>query len=175
MALIIEDGSVVALADSYVTKVEFYDYAHKRGLVYSTSTEEEIEQNLRKAFDYLIQKYRHQWSGFRKSADQVADWPREFVYLEPFILGGTSTNPFLVSNTIVPTEVKSAQIELAIKAQTDDLMADLDQQEKEVQIGSLRVVNDTNSPQAKRYSKVDAMLRPYLKNVNSLTVTAQRA
>ena len=169
MALVIESGSVVAGADSYATVAEFSTYASNRGIDISALSDTTIEQNLRKAFDYLLQKYRHSWAGYRTSETQPADWPRNSVYIK----GTTSAN--LIANTVVPNEVKTAQIELAIKANTDDLMADLEQQEIELSLGPLKVINDPNSPQAKRYSKVDAMLRPYLKNPNSLTVTAHRA
>ena len=88
MALIVEDGTgTILTVDSYATLVEFYAYTDNRGIDYSAIAESVIEQNMRKSFDYLIQRYRHRWNGYRKTATQIGDWPRSFVYLEPFIQG----------------------------------------------------------------------------------------
>lgn len=111
MALIVEDGSVVAGANTYITDLEFTDYADARGYTYP-ATAPEREPLIIKANDY-IQSVENKMKGRRtEPANQVLAYPRTFVYLHCVLLD---------SNTI-PQELKNAQAEAAIAINTAELL-----------------------------------------------------
>lgn len=175
MTLIVEDGTVVAGAESYVTIAEYKAYADARGISYSGITDATLEQNARKAYDYLLRKYRGSWKGYRKTATQTGDWPRSFVYLEPFVQGAVGSYPYLVDEDSIPNEIKQAQFELMTRVATDDLMPDLGQQETSVTVGPISVDYDKYSSQATRYEVVDNLLRVYLANGGAINSTVKRS
>lgn len=163
MTLTVEDGSVVTGAESYVTIAQFKTYCDARGISYAAFTDTQLEQQARKSFDYMLQRYRGQWKGYRKDALQVGDWPRSFVYLEPFVHGAVGSYPYLVDEDTIPTEVKSAQCELMVRqGQVDSLLADTDQKESSITIGPISITYDKSSSQNTEFVAVDAMLKPYL-------------
>jgi hypothetical protein len=162
MALIVEDGSIVTGAESYCSVAFATQYHSDRGNAsWALLTNAVMEQSLRKATDYAEQVYRTRWQGYRTSATQALSWPRAFVYLEPFILGAVGSYPYLVADNIVPTQVKNACAELALKATTETLLADTTQQVVSETIGPISTTYDKFSPQAKRFAAVDAMLAPF--------------
>ena len=155
MALIVEDGSIVTGAESYISVADASTYHSNRGNTAwaSLSTDAIREQCLRKATDFMRQAYRSRWQGYKVNEDQALDWPRYGVEVEGYA----------VDSDIVPTEVKNACAELALKASSADLNPDLTQGVLSEQVGSISVTYDKNSPQRTRYAAIDAMLAPYLK------------
>jgi hypothetical protein len=85
--------------------------------------------------------------------DQALDWPRYNVEVEGYA----------VDSDIVPTEIKNACAELALKASSADLNPDLTQGVISEQVGSISVTYDKGSPQFTRYRAIDAIIAPYLK------------
>ena len=154
MALITEDGSIVAGAESYCT-VEFATtyHANRGNAAWAALASDEIrEQLLRKATDYMMQVYRGRWQGYRKQDGQALDWPRSDVTVDLYD----------VDSDIVPLEVKSACAELALRASTSTLYADQSQAIVSEKIGPIETEYDKNSSQAVQYKSIDSMLRPYL-------------
>lgn len=164
MSLIVETGAIVAGAESYASVADANTYHANRGNAAWDALDDtdQKEPALRKATDYMLQVYRARWKGYRKSAVQALDWPRVSVYLEPFLVDGTGTYPYLVSDTIVPTEVKQACMELALRASAGELVADLTRSTLIERVGEITVTYDPNSPESARYRAVDAILMPYL-------------
>ncbi len=164
MSLIVETGAVVTGAEAYCTVAYADDYHSKRGnAAWAVLDDVDAkEPALRRATDYMVQMYRARWKGFRKSALQVLDWPRTFVYLEPFVTGGFGAYPFLVADTIVPDEVMRVCAEFALRAATADLSPDLARGVLSETVGPLAVTYDPNSPESARYRALDALLAPYL-------------
>ncbi len=108
MALIIEDGSVVAGAESYASVADADTYHVNRGNAAWTGTDAVKEAALRKAAAYLDGEYRRRWKGYRvQPLVQVMEWPRVSV----------------PSNTI-PQRLKDAQCELALRALAGELAPD---------------------------------------------------
>ena len=171
MALITEDGSVVAGAESYAT-VAFCDTYHSNfgNAAWAALTTAQKEQYLRRATQHMLQMYRPRWKGYRKDAAQILDWPRSFVYQESFIHGAVGSYPYLVSDTIVPNEVKTACADLALKASTETLLPDGTQQIAEETIGPITVKYDPYSPANKQYFSIDAILSPYLSGIGNVSV-----
>ncbi|MFZ2407009.1 MAG: DnaT-like ssDNA-binding protein [Methylobacter sp.] len=110
------------------------------------------EQCLRKATDYITQVYTDRWQGVRYDEDQLLDWPRE----------GVVVNSWQIDTDEIPTAVKNACCELALRALSGDLYPDLSQGVLSEQVGSIAVTYDKNSPQTTRYKAIDAILAPYL-------------
>ena len=103
MALVIEDGSLVASANSYVTVAQARAYASSRGVTLST-VDATVEQQLIAAMDYL-EAQRKKFQGSKTSAEQALQWPRTDVLID--------CNE--VASTFIPNELKNAQIQLAIE------------------------------------------------------------
>lgn len=169
--LIVETGLEIANADSYITLAYALDFHSKFGndAWAAIATDKLREGYIRKATAYMSQAYRQMWKGYRKTATQSLDWPRSFVYLEPFVHGAIGAYPFLVADNIVPIEVKNACCELALRAKTETLSPDLTQNVKKKSVGSISVEYDEYSKQGKRYESVTNMLRPYI-NMSSGSV-----
>ena len=108
--LIIEDGTIVANANSIATDAEMKTYASLRGLTVP-ATQPERESLLILAMDYL-RSIENRMRGTRTDVDQALPEPRTNVCL----YGQT-----IDANTI-PIEYKNAQIEAAIAANTVSLL-----------------------------------------------------
>jgi hypothetical protein len=101
MALIIEDGSVVANADSYVTRAEFIAYALARGV--TIADDENADIKLIKAWDF-INGIEERLIGHMVSESQEGSYPRYNLFLQGFS----------IASTIIPKQVKEYQKSLAL-------------------------------------------------------------
>ena len=110
MALIKEDGTIVAGANSFVTAAELVAYADLRGIEYP-ATEPEQEQLLIMAMDY-INSIEPKFQGIRVSSAQELPFPRIGVYV----------NGFLTPADEIPTTLKNGQIEAALQANVGGLL-----------------------------------------------------
>lgn len=110
MTLIIETGDVVPGANSYASVEDLEAYALLRGATLPEGVEEK-ERLLIKAMDY-IQTFASRFSGSRYLHDQPLDWPRL----------GAIVDGYYHSHLTVPDVLIEAQCELAIAAQTTDLL-----------------------------------------------------
>lgn len=154
MALIVEDGTGKPDAESYISAADALAYLTSIGLTWSATTTDAQEQCLRRATNYMLQAYRDRWTGFRVIVNpmQALDWPRY----------GVEVDHFPVHFDIVPLDIQHACAELAYKAATEELNADLDQAVVTKGIGPLRKEYDRYSPQWKRFRSIDMRLAPYL-------------
>lgn len=101
MTLIVEDGTIVADANSYISLSELRSFALSFGVTLSTD-DSELEADALKAMQYLMNQ---NYKGERVSKDQELDWPRKNVYLYGFE----------IEETTIPRDLKSAQSELVIQ------------------------------------------------------------
>ncbi len=118
------------------------------------------EQWLRKASEYMTNTYRNRWQGQIVEEDQALSWPRYGVIVEGYS----------IDDDVIPETIKRACAELALRASSADLQADLEQGVLSEQIGPIKVDYDRSSPQAKRYKQIEAMLLPYLKSGGGISV-----
>lgn len=102
ITIIIEDGTQVANANSFVSVANARIYAVNRGVALPSSNDD-LGIMLIKATDYL-QAQANRFKGERVSADQALEWPRKCVYLYDA----------LVPSNVIPKSLISAQIELAM-------------------------------------------------------------
>ena len=103
MALTIEDGSVVADADSLIDTADFRAYAVSRGVNDLSTDDEVVDALLRKAMDF-INAQRSRFQGVKVDEGQSLQWPRSGVYVDGFPVAADSIHPDLIN----------AQCELAI-------------------------------------------------------------
>ena len=102
MPLIIENGSIVANANSYVTDAEYTEYATSRGDTVG-ETLQSREAQLLNAMDFL-ESCRDKFKGTKVSGEQPLQWPRFDVWIDSYQTDSNS----------IPIELKRAQMELAI-------------------------------------------------------------
>ena len=158
MALIIEDGSIVAGANSFTTDAEFVAYAAARNLTLpATEAERDALQIL--AVDYLFSK-ETEMKGYRVSQDQTLMYPRK----------GVCAYNFNVASDAIPTSLKNAQMELGIQANTSGLLINATSQN----IASISldgVISESyfsgGSWEQVRTDRADAYLDPLLVNNGS--------
>lgn len=170
MSLIVEDGTGLPNAESYTSVVECLAYHTARGSdTWPTISTLQQEQALRRATDYMIQKYKRQWLGvkLKSQENQSLDWPRAYVYTEPFLNGATGYFPYLVPSNIVPTAVKNACSELALRAAAGNLMDDGERSILMEQIGPIKTQYDPDSSSLIKYYQVHTLLKSYLKTNGS--------
>ena len=108
MAIIVEDGSIVAGANSYVTRAEYIAYALERGIVIADAVDADVE--LIKAAQY-IDSLERQLMGSRVTRDQGLAFPRYDVFIDDWNW----------AHTEIPRQVLLAQLGVAL-----DIHAGLD-------------------------------------------------
>ena len=153
MALVItvEDGSIVADANSYVTAAELVTYAAERGIT-GLSADADVRANLLfKAMDYIETRvFQGQQVDF---GVQALVWPRDDVYIDGNLL----------SNTAIPLMLKRSQCELALAYNSNyDPLAPVEKQVKEESFAVFRKVYMDNAVDAPILKKVNAWLDPLL-------------
>ena len=162
MTLIVEIGTNVTGAESYQTVAGADTYHANRGnATWAALTTTVKEQLLRKATEYMTQMYRNRWKGYRSYSDQSLDWPRQFVLVDDSLYSEE------IAFNEMPAEIKNACAELALKANSESLNPDIERQTASVSIASLSVTYVPGSPQNKKFTSIDMMLKPYLKNGGS--------
>lgn len=161
MALIIEDGTIVANAQSYVTAAQARAFALSRGITLSAD-DAVVESQLIRAVDYL-ETYRDRYKGTLVSAGiQSLQWPRTGVIIDEL---------YELPITTIPKELKQAQMALAMEVHGGIVLMPssdgrvvkrekLDVIEREFMTGN--DMTKTGLPMPK-FTYVDALLAPLLK------------
>jgi hypothetical protein len=147
--LIVEDGSGVPNANSYVTVAEYKAYAAPRGVSLPVS-DSECEKQLILAMDYLEAQT---WRGITSYDDQALAMPRDEVYI-----GGN-----LIASDVIPGKIKFAQMQLAIQVNAGvDLMPT-------VVGGSASVVREKVGPLETEYAtSLTVGTQPYFRSISAL-------
>ena len=103
MPLIVEDGTGIINADSYVSASEFGTYADDNGLSYADFSDDEIEQAIRRGTRYIDGNYASRWPGSKTyGRDQRLAWPRENVL---------DSDGSEIPDNEIPWDLKAATIE----------------------------------------------------------------
>lgn len=156
MSLTIEDGSVVADAESYATVEELRAYASKRAASLPVG-DDACEALLIKACDYL-QSMEDRFQGMRTAPDQALAWPRDGVFV----------NGRNMPSDEIPADIKSAQMQLAIDAQTVDLQPTINAAaqtgpviEETVDVLSVKYAQPTTQLTASVFAKANGLLAKF--------------
>lgn len=158
--LIVEDGTGVANADSYVSVAEADAYHASRGnTLWAAITLERKEQLLRRASDYLTNTYYGGWIGVAAFNVNLLAWPRNPI--EPRHYG--------LFDLAVPLPVRQAVAELALIANTISLIPQPSNTrgKKRVKFGPIEVEYDSTSGTQSKFLAASMLLTPYLKTTAS--------
>ena len=145
MALVVEDGTGVEGANSYLTVAELRAFAGDRGL--TLPTDSEVEKLLVKATDYLELK---SYIGDRASDNQGLSWPRT-----------QTANPYWQYNDLIPTKLKTAQSLLAVEAMNGELSQATRPNEyvqTKIDVLYIKYAKDDDRSAGLRYRAVDDLL-----------------
>ena len=151
MAFIVDDGTGLANANSLASVAEFNAYCSDRGIDISKfATDTDKENALVLGADYLKTVYYDSWIGEKLKETQALPFPR--------VVSG---------DTIFPTDIKYANIELALKANDSELLKDVGQRVIKEKVSSLEVTYSEYSDEQQSYTNVYNLVRPFLSNSSS--------
>jgi hypothetical protein len=166
MTFTVEDGTIIAGANSYVSLIAARAYALDRGVTLS-AVDAELEVTLVQAADW-VESYRSRFKGELTSADQEMSWPRAGAYYETIY----------ISSVEIPETLKRAQIEAAIAIQEDDLTIlpnGIVKPVRREKVGQLETEYDTrhgNTGFTPRLTAAEGLLAPILSGGMNRTVRA---
>lgn len=165
MALIVEDGSIVIGANTYVSSDYFQEYCEARAIESITFDDEAlVESLLIKAMDFL-ESLRSRYGGYRVSHDQPLQFPREGLYIEG------DYRPF--PSDAIPSELKKGQCQAAVELVDNDMMPTVgDTPVRQETIGPLTTIYATSATDpwaGPEFPKVMAWLQPLLVGTNMPT------
>lgn len=161
MAITIEDGTIIAGADSYITVAEADTIIAKYGKdsKWSSKVDSEKEALLVQAAGYLDTKYN--WKGTLVNLSQEMSFPRCGIYVDDM----------LVSESSIPTAIKRAQAFLAAEAIDTPLFSTKQGTDgsgaltaNKVKVGPIEIEksfdeNGSTSSMQPRFTEVDALVR----------------
>lgn len=117
MSLIVEDGTGLANADSYLSVADADTYHSNLGNTsWGALSTPNKELALRKATKYLDHRYFYRWRGARSYRQQGLDWPRYQVI---------DRDGYLLDFDELPQALKNATAEAALIASSEDLEPDV--------------------------------------------------
>lgn len=147
MTIIVEDGSGVTGANSYVTEAELLAYATARSVTLTSGEETLLVQ----AMDYIESLV---YEGFRMQKDQALLFPRSGVVIDGYVQDSDD----------IPQLLKNGQMEtaLAIDAGNGPLI-DLPRSTKKEKVGEIEVEYMDGAASTILVRKINAMLWPILK------------
>lgn len=152
MTVIVEDGTGLADANSYVSEDEADTYADDRGITAWSDSAADKEAALVRATTTLDATYRNRFSGSRLNGRaQALEWPRLNSY---DYLGN------LLDDDEVPIEVRDATIELAFRELADpgSTMPDLDRTIRSLKAGSVSIEYASNAAAKTSFSIISAIM-----------------
>jgi len=163
MALVTEDGTGRADAESYISVADAIAYHASRGNTAwaAVATDEtRAEQLLRHATDFMERRYRSRWAGMRLSVTQRLSWPRYEVPIKD-APGGYASLPSYYPFDKVPALVGEACALLALKAIDGELKDEPEVAVKRKKVGALEVEYFEASLPVRPMSAISEMLRPF--------------
>lgn len=162
MALVIENGSLVAGATSYVTVEAARAFAEARAATLPVD-DGELESLLIQAADFL-ESYRDKFKGSKVDPSlQDLQWPR----------AGVNIDGYDFPEDEIPKQLIYAQCQLAIEANLTDLMPTGDGRDvirEKVDILETEYAPGSGGVAQPYFPKVDAFLAPLLKKTGGLSV-----
>lgn len=124
--IIVEDGSIVSGANSYVTEAEFNSYCSDRGITVTTSNGD-VSELLIKAMDYFDQQ---PFKGIKYLETQPVQFPRADFYIDGY----------LIDTDAIPKLVKDAQITIGVAImQGNNPLATIDRATKREKVDVIEI------------------------------------
>lgn len=148
MAIIVEDGSIVANANSYVSEADLLAYAVARGITLQANT----EILLIKSMDYIETL---NFIGNKVSSTQPLQWPRADVYIDGY--------PFPMNE--IPQLLKNGLMQTALSIDANvDPQSNIDRQIQSATVGPVSVTYEKGIS-ATIIRKINAQLAKLLDGV----------
>jgi len=153
VTVIVEDGSVVANANSYVTIATVTEWALTNPHDSTWAALTDAQKNGYAVMACRVLNEQMAWDGWQTDADQSLDLPRS---------GMTDKNGNAIDSDEIPTAVQNAQCELARLLAIGDRTADNDMAGfKEIGVGSIKLVADKSDRPAVMADAVWNMISPF--------------
>lgn len=177
MALLCEDGSIVAGAESYVSAIECTTYHSNRGNSLWSGIDAAKEAALRRATAYVDGRYRLRFKGQKVyPLNQPLEWPRagvrvidghqEYYDVSPSFYDSEYSGYLPI--TTIPQRIKDAVCEAALRALSGDLAPDVDASLARKKIDVLEWEYRPGAvPGQQTYQVIDQLLSDYLKPLGS--------
>lgn len=162
MALIVEDGSGAADADSLVTLAEVRAFALARGVTVSND-DAVLEPTVRVAHDYLL-AVEGRLAGSRAVAGQALPFPRKGVWLFGDALPEDE----------IPRQIKQAVFQCLVEGQSQDLLPSTDGKiilAEAVGPISTTYANTGAAGQTPTLPRVEALLAPFFASKGATLTT----
>jgi hypothetical protein len=154
--LIVEDGTNVPNANSYISQADALIYFNnKADQVYLAASQDQQAAALFRAGQGLDFWLNGRWYGKRANAVQSLDWPRKDV---------RDSEGYCVPNNVVPAKVKLAQAEVAkIELTTQFIQQSVDRSNaiSKQTVGPIDITYMATAPSITYWPMVIAMLRDY--------------
>lgn len=149
--LIVEDGTGLPDADSYITIDEFKTYAASYGIDISAYDDAKIETSCRVGTMWVDTAYRYK--GTKLNAMQALEFPRN---------GCTDWSGYPVVG--VPARVKQATAYMTAQANAGPIYTDVDHggMIKSEAVGPISVTYMDGAPSQKTYTTANNLLAPYV-------------
>lgn len=168
MAVIVEDGTGLANANSFTTVAAANAYFSARGNAAWDALDDVDDKApaLIRATDFMEQMFRDRWAGYRQTLAQSLSWPRYEVPIKDFGNGygfgrGYSFYGAYYPVNVVPALVANACAELALKiASGTELAPDIDRQTSRETVGPITVEYFQGSLPYVQFRAIDQMLLP---------------
>lgn len=154
MSLIIENGEGLSNSESYVDVAYVDAYFLKRGNTEWDSITNK-ESRIVLAMDFIENNYTY--IGTKLVSTQSLSFPR-----------------LIDGETVYPASLKSAVCELALKANSGDLLQDTGKTTIREKVGALEVEYDSNQDDLTSYNYVNKLLAPYLVSTSSFSYSISR-
>lgn len=165
MALVIEDGTIVAGANSYATVADARAYASARGLTLSDD-DAVVEAALVNAADLLE---RYDFKGSRVDAAQELAWPREDVFV--------FDNDDALAEDEIPALLIKVQCQLAYDATQTELQPTGTGQEvvsEKVDVLEVKYAEKGSGSITPEFNKAEEMLAPLLNTGGAISLVSKR-
>jgi hypothetical protein len=177
MALVVEDGTGLANAESYVSVANCVAYATARGGVFPGTDVPGSEAALRRATAFIDNTYRTRFTGYRTfRRAQALEWPRvgAYVYIpnnasDQAYAGGYDPAYDYIGQNVIPVEMINATCEAAIRefASPGALAPDLDRggAVKTLKAGSVQIDYGASASPTTTWTAIDNALSGLLRSV----------
>jgi len=153
MALIVEDGTGLVDAESYVSVVDCGTYCTAHGLSAWTGTDAVKESALRNATQYIDTNYSFRYD--KTYVDQALEFPRYYWEWDDPVMN----------------RVRAACCELAVKALSGSLYTDVAaQQTIKVKVGPIEKTTTPSASGQVNYKQVDSLLKGVILGGGSVAV-----
>jgi len=155
MALIVEDGTEVSGANSYVSAADYVAWADARGVTYPAYPQ--IEQKILRAMDYIESL---SFVGQKNTETQALQWPRAYVLIDGYS----------VESNEIPIQLKTAVYEaVKVEVDGDSKLTASERDTAKEKIGDIEVTYKSSSGMKRSTPALTRALRKLIRNVTEVS------